>query len=522
MAAVAARARLDVAHSGADHGRAVEESYLLTLAAHFYDGCSGEPPAASVAPERPSEAPEPRATSLSDLPPEMAMRVLVFLPAATDIAACLRTARLFVDALGTASAAVALERRAIEAGEPVCPPEDWAGTGGAWLVWCERRRRAHAFHALVAAGTHHTAFVDTEGLLTCGINTKKLLLGRAGAPYDAATHRPAGVAALRGVRIVAVAASETFSLSLAAGGALYSWGCGSEGQLGLGDENDRATPCLVEALEGEEVVAVAAGDDHALAATADGALYSWGYGVDGRLGHEETEGRLLPERVEALADVRVAQVAAGRWHSLALCAGGALYSWGGGMFGRLGHGDEESQTLPRPVAALSAVRVVSMSASAHHTLAVCEAGEAYSWGYGGNGRLGHGDTANRSTPTRIESLRGERLVSIAAGFAFSLGVTEAGAVLSWGANECGQLGHRDRETRLAPAQLKTLQHVRIVAATAGKEHAIAIADGGKAFGWGCAAQQDPRLGLGASNCDLLMPRPYSGLRCTPAPSTPGS
>ena len=78
------------------------------------------------------------------------------------------------------------------------------------------------------------------------------------------------------------------------------------------------------------------------------ALYSWGYGIDGRLGLTEAEGRLLPELVSALSGVSVKGVAAGRWHSLARTADGALYSWGGGGFGRLGHGDEARLRLPNP------------------------------------------------------------------------------------------------------------------------------------------------------------------------------
>ena len=142
-----------------------------------------------------------------------------------------------------------------------------------------------------------------------------------------------------------MATSGQFSLALAMGGEVYAWGYGGEGQLGQGDESSRAAPTLIEELLHERVACIAVGDDHALAATEAGALYSWGYGIDGRLGLAEAEGRLLPELVSALTGVVVEGVAAGRWHSLARTADGALYSWGGGGFGRLGHGDEAS---PRP------------------------------------------------------------------------------------------------------------------------------------------------------------------------------
>ena len=65
---------------------------------------------------------------------------------------------------------------------------------------------------------------------------------------------------------------------------MYAWGYGGEGQLGQGDESSRAAPTLIEELLHERVACIAVGDDHALAATEAGALYSWGYGIDGRSG----------------------------------------------------------------------------------------------------------------------------------------------------------------------------------------------------------------------------------------------
>ncbi len=42
---------------------------------------------------------------------------------------------------------------------------------------------------------------------------------------------------------------------------------------------------------------VAVGGKHSVAVTEDGAVYSWGYGEFGRLGHNDTLPRLLPTRV---------------------------------------------------------------------------------------------------------------------------------------------------------------------------------------------------------------------------------
>ena len=51
------------------------------------------------------------------------------------------------------------------------------------------------------------------------------------------------------------------SLVLTAGGAVFAFGCGEEGRLGHNDEEDYYVPKLVEALRGQRVAQVAAGID---------------------------------------------------------------------------------------------------------------------------------------------------------------------------------------------------------------------------------------------------------------------
>ena len=50
---------------------------------------------------------------------------------------------------------------------------------------------------------------------------------------------------------------------------------------------------------GEQVVFVAAGGYRTVAVTAGGRLYTWGYGEDGQLGHGDTGNRLVPTVVGA-------------------------------------------------------------------------------------------------------------------------------------------------------------------------------------------------------------------------------
>ena len=158
-------------------------------------------------------------------------------------------------------------------------------------------------------------------------------------------------------------------------------------------------------MAGQRTVAVEAGYFHSLALTADGALWSWGEGENGILGHGDgQEQLLLPKKVEAFAGQRVVAVSAGYAHSLATTADGAVWSWGRGACGRLGHGDEQDQLLPRKVEALAGQRTVAVEAGYFHSLAITADGAFFTWGKGEHGCLGHGeDMSNQVLPKKVEA-----------------------------------------------------------------------------------------------------------------------
>ena len=54
-------------------------------------------------------------------------------------------------------------------------------------------------------------------------------------------------------------------------------------------------------MAGQRVVAVSAGSEHSLAVTANGAVFTWGGGMYGCLGHGDgIANALLPKKVESL------------------------------------------------------------------------------------------------------------------------------------------------------------------------------------------------------------------------------
>ena len=255
----------------------------------------------------------------------------------------------------------------------------------------------------------------------------------------------------------------------------------------------------------QRVVAVSAGYEHSLAITADGAVWSWGVGAYGRLGHSDRQQQLLPKKVEAFAGQRVVAVSAGEYHSLALTADGAVWSWGFGHQGRLGHGDEQDhQQLPKKIEAFAGRRVVAVSAGYSYSLALTADGSVWSWGYGGQGRLGHGDEQSQLLPKKIEAFAIQRVVAASAGAWHSLALTAGGGVWSWGGGVFGRLGHGDEQQQLLPKKVETLEGRRVVAVSAGSDHSIALTADGATFAWGKG--ESGRLGHGEDLSNQLLPK----------------
>ncbi|XP_062223798.1 ultraviolet-B receptor UVR8 [Phragmites australis] len=116
--------------------------------------------------------------------------------------------------------------------------------------------------ALCHISTEGTDGVET-GVLSWGWNCSSQL-GRPGQEDV-----PALVDCLSGERPVSASASRVHSIVLTSEGEVWTWGSGRAGRLGLGSSIDEAEPCLVNTLEGVEVLQVAAGMDHNLLLVAE-------------------------------------------------------------------------------------------------------------------------------------------------------------------------------------------------------------------------------------------------------------
>ena len=467
---------------------------------------------ASTAAPSPDTPPPPR---LLDLPTELLARALSRCKSPVDIARAAAISLLFHASL----AVEGIRLWAQERGYVLPAQPEGEGCTVRWLCFaallCESNPPARA-----AAGDRHNLFIDDEGRLSSCGKAESWLPGLLGhgegvTQLNTPTLLPSP---LGGERAVSVSAAPGHSLALAADGTVWSWGRWSEGRLGHGDLQAQLLPKKIEAFAGQHVVSVSAGDGHSIALTADGAVWSWGGGDYGKLGHGDRQWQLLPKKVEALAGRRVVAVSAGGPHSLTLTADGAVLSWGWGGDGRLGHGDWQDQMLPKKIEAFAGQRVLAVSAGFTHSLAITADGAVWSWGAGGGGQLGHGNQQYQLLPKKVEALAGRHVVAVSVGNFHSLALTADGAVWSWGLGEDGQLGHGDQQRQLLPKQVEALAGQRVVAVSAGNFHSLAITADGAVFTWGNGARGC--LGHGEDLLNQLLPkkveawRPHARIRLT--------
>ena len=290
---------------------------------------------------------------------------------------------------------------------------------------------------------------------------------------------PTRIEGLDNVR--AVAAGGRHSLVLLQNGDVYSFGENRDGQLGHGDKERRYLPEKVAGISNAKDVI--AGRFHSFILLENGDLYSFGDNWAGWLGVGDKETKLTPTRVTGVSNVQ--KVAAGERHTLALLENGEVYSFGYRDSGRLGLGPDVPQHLTTPTKIPFPDKARDVAANMHHSLVVLENGDVYSFGHSGNGKLGILDPPGRTTintPQKIEGLG--PAVAVATGVLHSLVLLENGDLYTFGRNQYGELGHGDTENRSFPTKVEALSGVAaIVDATYGA-HSLVLLESGELYSFG--------------------------------------
>ncbi|KAK1435537.1 hypothetical protein QVD17_01303 [Tagetes erecta] len=299
----------------------------------------------------------------------------------------------------------------------------------------------------VTCGEFHTCAVTMSGeLYTWGDGTHNA--GLLGHVKNMGYWVPKLVAGpLDGLKVTSVACGPWHTALITSTGQLFTFGDGTFGVLGHGDRENVICPREVESLSGLRTVAVACGVWHTAAVVevivtrsssgiSTGKLFTWGDGDNNRLGHGDREPRLKPTCVSSLIDYNFQKVACGHSLTVALTTARHVFTMGSTVSGQLGNPQCDGKLPCLVEDKLAGEPVEEIACGAYHVAVLTSRNQVYTWGKGANGRLGHGDTEDRKTPTLVESLKDRHVKFVACGSNYTAAICVHKWVASTEQSQC--------------------------------------------------------------------------------------
>ncbi|KAL3511138.1 hypothetical protein ACH5RR_030539 [Cinchona calisaya] len=186
----------------------------------------------------------------------------------------------------------------------------------------------------VACGVWHTAAVveisapsksgPSEGslsgkLFTWGNGDE----GQLGHSDKKRTLVPVSVVALDDMCVSQVACGQNLTVALTTGGKVYTMGSSVHGQLGSPSAPGTTPACVEGVIADSFIEEIDCGSHHVAVLTSKMEVYTWGKGSNGQLGHGDNVDRNTPVLVDLLKDKQVKSVVCGSNFTAAIC----LHKW---------------------------------------------------------------------------------------------------------------------------------------------------------------------------------------------------
>ena len=331
---------------------------------------------------------------------------------------------------------------------------------------------------------------------------------------------------------------------------LYSWGNNSCYQCAF-ESNEASNgniifPRNISELNDKNIIEISCGNEHTLALTNKGEVYSWGATSDGVLGREPPPGK---ENCKGIAkpgkifyfiknNIKIRHISSGSIHNLCLDDKSNLYSFGCSKGGQLGLDEDELSIIykhnqknktnikkiadkekdndnefcvkePQLIKSLKDLEIIKISSGEAHNAALSIDGKCYVWGFGSNGQLGlgfcedyfpSGEGMQKSrvfTPTVVKEFdkKNIRISKIFCGKTFTIFLSKKDELYSTGINDLNQCGIDNRTIIneylctdiVNPIKIEMFMRMKIINISCGESHVLAITEDNcvkTLFSWG--------------------------------------
>lgn len=299
----------------------------------------------------------------------------------------------------------------------------------------------------ISGSIQHTLFLKADGTIAAaGANeVGQLGIGSLVPRFTVVT--PLTDPSMKSV--IQISAGFRHSVALRADRTVYSWGINDKGQLGVGQIFTHQCQCTITPLKTlgiSDVVQVSAGTEFTIALKADGTVWGWGTNLSGQLGNGSTAmSQTLPMQVGVgvAGFNNIIAISAGESHAMALKSDGTVWVWGSNAFGQIGNGMSIGDQL-LPVQNNSLSGVAQVSAGLVHNVAFKTDGTFWTWGSNAFGQAGNGvfeTTGCRCLTSPQQNTMLSNTVEIEAIGSGTLARLSDGGVWAWGANLAGEVGN---------------------------------------------------------------------------------
>ncbi|PNJ69721.1 X-linked retinitis pigmentosa GTPase regulator isoform X6 [Pongo abelii] len=289
----------------------------------------------------------------------------------------------------------------------------------------------------VSCGDEHSAIVTGNNkLYMFGSNN----WGQLGLGSKSAVSKPTCVKALKPEKVKLAACGRNHTLVSTEGGNVYATGGNNEGQLGLGDTEERNTFHVISFFTSEhKIKQLSAGSNTSAALTEDGRLFMWGDNSEGQIGLKNVTNVCVPQQVTI--GKPVSWISCGYYHSAFVTTDGELYVFGEPENGKLGLPNQllGNHRTPQLVSEIPE-KVIQVACGGEHTVVLTE-NAVYTFGLGQFGQLGLGTFLfETSEPKVIENIRDQTISHISCGENHTALITDIGLMYTFGDGRHGKLG----------------------------------------------------------------------------------
>nr|KAF6436325.1 retinitis pigmentosa GTPase regulator [Rousettus aegyptiacus] len=289
----------------------------------------------------------------------------------------------------------------------------------------------------LACGDEHTAIITGNNkLYMFGSNN----WGQLGLGSRSTVSKPTCVKALKPEKVKFAACGRNHTLVLTEGGKVYAAGGNNEGQLGLGDTEDRNTfhpICFFTSQH--QLKQLSAGSNTSAALTVDGDLFMWGDNSEGQIGLKNVPNVCVPHQVTI--GKPIAWISCGYYHSAFVTMEGELYTFGETECGKLGLPRQllMNHKVPQMVPGIPE-KVIQVACGGGHTVVLTEKA-VYTFGLGQFGQLGLGTFIfETAEPKILEPIKDQKIIYISCGENHTALITDMGLMYTFGDGRHGKLG----------------------------------------------------------------------------------